>query len=136
MSPSSKRTGYDPDKFVPFLRRLMEERNESYRETSLNAGLDRSAMWRFLNRKNRPHRDACILLAQHFEVNPNEMLQMAGYDPLPLFDLSLTDASEYPPEVKAVAQALTEITDLALRRRACELVREVIDLIAGTGSTE
>ena len=136
MSPGSKRTGYDPDMFVPFLRRLMEARNESYRETSLKAGLDRSAMWRFLNKRNRPHRDACILLAQHFEINPNEMLQMAGYDPLPLFDLSLADPDEFPPEVKAVAQALTDITDLALRRRACELIRETVVLIAGTGLSE
>ena len=136
MSPGSKRAGYDPDQFVPFVTRLLEERNETYREAAIKAGLDRSSVWRFLNRGTRPHRDACILLAQHFEVNPNEMLAVAGYEPIALFDLSLADPDEFPPEVKALAQALTEITDLALRRRTCELVQEVIDLIAGRGSTE
>ena len=99
MNASSKRTGYDPDRFVPFLRQLMEDRNESYRETSLKAGLDRSAMWRFLSKRTRPHRDACILLAQHFEINPNELLQKAGYDPMPIFDLSLVVPDVYPPVV-------------------------------------
>lgn len=50
--------------------------------------MDRGALWRFIKNETRPHRDACILLAQRFGVNPNEMLQAAGYDPIPLFDLS------------------------------------------------
>jgi len=89
MSRGSRRTGYDPSEFIPYLKRLLAERNESYRQASLGAGLDRSAVWRFMEQGTRPHRDACILLAQHFGVNPNEMLQAAGYEPIPLFDNTL-----------------------------------------------
>jgi hypothetical protein len=131
MSRRSRRAGYDPEEFIPHLRRLLAERNESYREASLEAGLDRSAVWRFIEKGTRPHRDACILLAQHFGVNPNEMLQAAGYDPIPLFDLSLADPDEYPPEVKAVAQALARIKDPERRRAACEAVHALADLATG-----
>ena len=128
MSRGSRRTGYEPEKFIPYVEQLLVERNETAREASLRAGLDRSALWRFIKKEMRPHRDACILLAQHFEVNPNEMLQAAGYDPIPLFNLSLTDPNEYPPEVKAVAQALTRIENAERRRTMCEAVGVLIDL--------
>jgi len=131
MSRGSRRTGYDPSEFIPYLKRLLAERNESYRQASLGAGLDRSAVWRFMEQGTRPHRDACILLAQHFGVNPNEMLQAAGYEPIPLFDLSLADSDEYPPEVKAVARALARIEDPERRRAACEAVHVLVDLAAG-----
>jgi len=131
MTRGSRRTGYEPEKFIPYVKQLLEERNETSREASLRAGLDRSALWRFIKKETRPHRDACILLAQHFEVNPNEMLQAAGYDPISLFDLSLADPDEYPPEVKAVAQALSRIEDLERRRAVCEAVGALVDLAAG-----
>jgi len=131
MSRGSRRTGYDPSVFIPYLRRLLAERNESYREASLGAGLDRSAVWRFVEQETRPHRDACILLAQHFGVNPNEVLQAAGYEPIPLFNLSLADPAEYPPEVKAVAGALARIEDPERRRAACEAVRALLELLQG-----
>jgi transcriptional regulator with XRE-family HTH domain len=131
MSPGSKRAGYDREQFVPFVRRLLEERNETYREAAIKAGLDRSAVWRFLNQGTRPHRDACILLAQHFEVNPNEMLAAAGYEPIALFDLSLADPGEFPPEVKALARALTEIPDAERRRLLCTLLATLVELIVG-----
>ena len=131
MSPGSKRAGYDREQFVPFLRRLLEERNETYREAAIKAGLDRSSVWRFLNKGTRPHRDACILLAQHFEVNPNEMLAAAGYEPIALFDLSLVDPDEFSPEVKALARVLTEIPDPEKRRRVCTLLGALVDLVVG-----
>lgn len=130
MNPGSKRAGYDQEQFVAFLTRLLEERNETYREAAMRSGLDRSAVWRFLHQGKRPHRDACILLAQHFELNPNEMLAAAGYEPIPLFDLSLTDPGEFPPEVKALAQALTAIPDPA-RRRLCTLLGALVDMVSG-----
>jgi len=71
------------------------------------------------------------LLAQHFEVNPNEMLAVAGYDPIALFDLSLADPDEFPPEVKALAGALTEIPDVEKRRQLCTLLGALVDLLAG-----
>jgi len=131
MTRGSRRTGYEPEKFIPYVKQLLEERNETSRKASLRAGLDRSALWRFIKKEMRPHRDACILLAQHFGVNPNEMLQAAGYDPIPLFDLSLADPDEFPPEVKAVAQVLSRIEDPKRRRAVCEALWALVDLVAG-----
>ncbi len=130
MSPGSKRAGYDPEPFVAFVTRLLEARNETYREAAMRAGLDRSSVWRFLHQEVRPHRDACILLAQHFQVNPNEMLALAGYEPIALFDLSLASPDEFPPEVKALAQALTGIADIEKRRRVCTLLNALVELVA------
>ena len=129
MTPQSRRYGFEPEKFIPYLKRLMEERDEtSYRQTALDAGLDRSAVWRFVEKGTRPHRDACILLGQHFRVNPNEVLEAAGYDPIPIFDLSLIDPDEFSPEVKAVARALSGIEDADRRRAACRAVRVLIEM--------
>ena len=130
MSPGSKRAGYDREQFVTFVTQLLEERNETYREAAIKAGLDRSSVWRFLHKSTRPYRDACILRAQHFGVNPNEMLTAAGYDPMPLFDLSLADPNEHPPEVKALAQALTDVVDRERRRRLCRLLHELCHVLA------
>lgn len=133
MSPGSKRAGYDPEPFVAFVTRLLEERNETYREAAMRAGLDRSSVWRFLHQEVRPHRDACILLAQHFQVNPNEMLALGGYEPIALFDLSLSSADEFPPEVKTLARSLTAIANIEKRRRVCMLLGELVDLVEQKG---
>jgi hypothetical protein len=44
-----------------------------YREASLKAGLDHQAIRRVLDGQ-RPNMTACILLGNHFGVNPNEFL--------------------------------------------------------------
>lgn len=70
---------YDPEPLVSLLERLRAERNESYREASLNAGLDSETMRRYCVRHQRPEMQALIILAEHYEVNPNELLAAAGY---------------------------------------------------------
>ena len=98
-------------------------------EAAIRVGLDRSSAWRFLHQAARPHRDACILLAQHFEANPKEMLETAGYEPIALFEMSLADPAECPPEVKVLAQTLTDIPDAEKRRQPCTLLRSLVDLV-------
>jgi len=49
------------------------------------------------------------LLAEVLEVDANEMLAMAGYEPMPVVDRSLIDPHEFPPEVKEFAKELSSI---------------------------
>jgi len=105
------------------LEELCQARNESYRRASLAAGLDHGAVHRFVRGNCRPHRESCIALAHHFGLNPNEMLVAAGHEPLPWFDPSLVDASDYPFEVKQVAETLMRISSPRLRREICEALQ-------------
>jgi hypothetical protein len=114
------------------LEKLRQERNESYRYASQAAGLDHGALHRFIKADRRPNRESCIALAHHFEINPNELLVAAGYEPLPWFDPSLTDAYDYPFEVKQVAEALTCIQDLGLRRRVCGAMQALAEAMTHT----
>jgi hypothetical protein len=109
--------------WAKLLEELRQTRNQSYRQASLAAGLDHGALHRFVRGQRRPNRESCIALAHHFDINPNELLVAAGHEPLPWFDPSLTDAQDYPFEVKRAAEALTEIQDLQLRRGVCDAVR-------------
>jgi len=73
---------YDLEPLVRLLEHLRAERNESYREASLNAGLDLEAVRRYCVQRQRPQMQALIVLADHFGVNPNDLLEVAGYRPL------------------------------------------------------
>jgi len=112
----SKAKDYDPARFVPYLRGLVKARGESNRSVSLRAGLDHGAVTRFLQGRKAPRRDTCLLLANALDTDPNEMLVMAGYEPLAMLDRSLVDPKELPPDVKEFAAALKQIPPA--RRRA------------------
>jgi transcriptional regulator with XRE-family HTH domain len=111
------RTGYEPGRFSNYLKTLLKEHDLSMRKASLEAGLNHSAVGGFV-RGRRPHRDSCLLLAEYFHVDPNEMLAAAGYEPMPVVDRSLIDPQEFAPEVKEFAAELMHIES---RRR-----REII----------
>lgn len=112
------------------LERLRQERNESYREASIAAGLDHGALHRFIKTDRRPNRESCIALAHHFEINPNELLVAAGHEPLPWFDPSLTDPHDYPFEVKQVAEALLRIQSPGLRREVCQAMAALANAVS------
>lgn len=119
-------TGYDPEVFVPFLEKLLAEHRCSYRQASLGAGLDPGAVRRLLKTGARPSVDSCIALAHYFNIPPNTMLVKAGYQPRAYYDLSLANPNEFAPEVKAVAQELMKISDLAIRQRVCDAVLRLV----------
>ena len=96
--------------------------NDTRVQDAPGAGLDHGAVLRFLKGEFRPARDACIELAVYFDMNPNELLQLAGYEPMPIFDLSLIDPDEFPAEVKRVAKALSTISDMSIRRQMCKAI--------------
>ena len=117
---------YDPEPVVRLLEHLRAERNESYREASLKAGLDVEAVRRYCVQRKRPQMQALIVLADHFGVNPNELLEAAGYRPLELFQRVEVDPDSIPSDVKELVEELSRIADPVLRRRIVEAIRLLI----------
>ena len=106
---------YNPEPMVERLRELLEKHNESYREASLRAGLDHQAVRRVLEGQ-RPSMHIAILLADHFGVNPNEFLELAGWPTLKVFDVRSVDSESLPPEAVEVATALAKIKNPGTRK--------------------
>ncbi len=106
---------YDPEPIIARLRELLEKHNESYREASLRAGLDHQGVRRVLEGQ-RPSMHICILLADHFGINPNEFLMMAGWPALKIFDVRGMDTENLPPEAVDIALAVAKIPDQGTRK--------------------
>ena len=116
---------YDVKKFRGLVEPLLKETNESYRQASMAAGLDETAISRYFG-GTQPVRDACIALADHFGINPNEMLEAAGYKPLHFFDRRLIDPSALPPDVDAFANEIARIEDEEMRKEMIEAFRQIL----------
>lgn len=106
---------FDSESLIARIKELLKKHNESYREASLRSGLDHQAIRRiFAGQKPQMH--ICILLADHFGVNPNEFLQLAGWPTLKAFDVSKVDATNLPPEATEIAMAVARISEPGVRR--------------------
>jgi len=114
---------YDPERLAAVFRRLLEEHNESYREASLRAGLDHATLGRYIRDKQRPSRSSLLVLADHFGVNPNDLLELAGYDPLEIFEREATDLEGVSPAVRALVDDMERIPDPVLRKRLAEAIQ-------------
>ena len=123
---ATQKTRFDSQRLAEVLDRLRRARNESFREASLRAGLDAGALRRYVVNRQRPAPEALFALAHHFEVNPNDLLELAGYDRIPLLDQPPRDM--LPAEVRPLVDDLARIPDPGLRQR---LVRAIRLLIAG-----
>jgi len=117
---------YDPEPFRQLLVELLKKTGESYRKASLAAGLPSNAISKYMSGL-RPSQRACVALADHFGVNPNELLQAAGYEPLRIFDRSLMQSGEMSPEMQEVFAQIQQIEDPIVRRRMLEAIATLID---------
>jgi len=117
---------YDPARLVAVLEKLLTERNESYREASLRSGLDHGAVRRYMRDDQRPSRGALLALADHFEVNPNDLLVRAGYQPMKMFERDTVALTGLTSDVRQLADDLERIGDPVLRRRLTEALRLLI----------
>lgn len=115
-------TPYDPEPLKKRILLLLEQNNETYREASLDSGLDHQAIRRILGGR-RPHMHICILLADHFGVNPNEFLQLAGWPTLKAFDIRSASAENLPSEAVDVAMDVARIPDPGTRKQVAEAIR-------------
>ena len=123
VKPKAKK--YNPTPFVTRLEELLEQHNESYREASLRSDLDHQAVRRYINGR-RPDRQACIILADHFGINPNEFLLLAGYAPMKMFDVTTASAEKLPVEAVDVALDIARISDPGLRKEVAKAVRVLL----------
>ena len=115
---------YDTAKFSRYLKGLVDASGLTMRQISLRGGLDHGSVARFI-RGRHPHRDSCLLLAEVLNVDPNEVLKMAGYEPMPVMDRTLIDPGEFPPEVKEFAADLASIPS-ARRREIIAALRALV----------
>ena len=120
-----RRTEYNPQPFIDRIEELRRERNLSMRQVGIRSGLDHQAIRR-IKSGHRPGMMYCILLADFFEVNPNELLQLAGWPALKIFDIRTESAEHLPPEVIDVAIALAEIPDPGTRKRVSESLKTLL----------
>lgn len=116
---------FDSEALTKRITKLLKDRNESLREAALESGLDHQALRRFMAGQ-RPNMIACILLADHFDVNPNEILQLAGWPALKVFDIQVTSAENLPPEAVDVAKDIAKISDPGTRKMVTEAVRALL----------
>ena len=114
-----------PEPFIARLKELMEKHNESYREAGMDAGLDHQAIRRILSGQ-RPAMVNCILLADHFEVNPNEFLELAGWPMLSVFDIRSVDKEKLPPEAVEVALVLAKISNPGVRKEVAQAIMTLV----------
>jgi len=117
---------YDASLFQELLRKLLEESGESYRKASRAAGLHHTAISKYMSGV-RPGRDACIALADHFGINPNKLLEAAGYEPLHFFDRREIDLTKLSPEGKEILEKLEQVTDPKIRKRLFEVIDVMLD---------
>ncbi|WP_322507712.1 helix-turn-helix transcriptional regulator [Anaerolinea sp.] len=116
---------YDPQPMIERLKALLKKHNESYREAALRAGLDHQAVRRILAGQ-RPSIPTCILLADHFGVNPNEFLELAGLPKLKIFDVQDAQTEHLPVEAIEVARDIARIKDPGIRRQVAEAIRTLL----------
>jgi transcriptional regulator with XRE-family HTH domain len=112
---------FDPEPLISRIKELLKKHNESYREASLRSGLDHQAIRRILSGQ-KPQMHVCILLADHFGVNPNEILQLAGWPTLKAFNVSVVDTANLPPEATEVALAVAKISEPGIRREVTDAI--------------
>ena len=68
---------------------------------------------------------ACILLADHLGVNPNELLTLAGWPRLKVFEI-YTESAEASPEAVDVARDIARISSPALCKQVAEAIRTLL----------
>jgi hypothetical protein len=121
---------YDSEPLIKRLDELLKQNKDSFREAALESGLDHQAVRR-IRAGNRPQMHVCILLADHFGINPNEMLQLAGWPTLKAFDIHTESAENLPPEAVDVAKEIARIPNPGTRKTVAEailtLVRKYLD---------
>ncbi len=124
--PKGYKKDYDHMRMVNALKDLMANQNESMREASMRSGLDHGAIRRYVCYNQRPTIGSTLLMADHFGVNPNDLLELAGYAPMKMFEREALEPDKVTPEVLALVRDLGRIGDLVLRRRLVEAMRLLI----------
>ncbi len=124
---ASKKKRFDPEPLITRLEQLMAEKNLSMRQVGIESGLDHQVIRRLKEvHAKRPNMTYCILLANYFDINPNEFLQLAGWPTLKVFDIERASVDNLPPEAVDVALDIAKISDPRTRKQVSEAVRVLL----------
>jgi len=85
----------------------------------LRAGLDHQGVRRVL-KGQRSSIHICILLADHYGINPNEFLQLAGWPTSKIFAVRSVDTENLPLEAVDIALAVAKIPNPGTRKAVVE----------------
>ncbi len=121
----AKAKPFNPKLFVDRIDQLLEESNISMRQSGMGAGLDHQSIRR-IKAGGRPDMTYCILLADYFDINPNELLQLADWPTLKAFDIKRASAENLPPEAVDVALDIAKIPDPGTRKEVAKAVRVLL----------
>jgi len=116
---------YDHDRLSARIQELLKKANESMRQASMRSGLDHQAVRRIII-KQRPNITTCILLARHFDINPNEILELAGWPAMEAFSLTNPDLQNLPPEAASVALDIARIKNPGTRKQVAEAIHTLL----------
>jgi len=125
----SKDKNYDAEPMRQRILQLLEQHNESFRGAALDSGLDHQGIRRVLSGQ-KPSIISLILLADHFGINPNELLLLAGWPRLKALDIETQSAENLPVEAVDVALALSRITEPKKRK---DTARAFLTLLQNLG---
>ena len=116
---------YYPEPMIQRITELLEARGESLREAGLESGLDHQALRRIMNGQ-RPFMHICILLADHFEVDPNEFLELAAWPRLRAFDAHTGSFHKLPIEAVNVAYDVAKISNPETRKAVAQAIQTLL----------
>jgi len=116
---------YDPAPLKQRIDELLKQHKESFREAALSSGLDHQAIRR-IRAGYRPNMPVCILLADHWGINPNELLMLAGWPTLKAFDIHTESAEHLPPEAVQVAKEIARIQNPGTRKTVAEAILTLV----------
>jgi len=122
---SAMKAEFDSKALITLLMKLLKERNESLREAALKSGLDHQALRRLLAGQ-RPNITTCILLADHFGISPNDILKLAGWPTMKVFDVEISSEENLPAEAIEVARDIAKIKDPMTRKAVTEAIRTLL----------
>jgi hypothetical protein len=116
---------FNPKPLVDRIDQLMAKSNVSMRKSGVESGLDHESIRRIKD-GDRPDMTYCILLADYFDINPNELLQLADWPTLKAFDIKRASAENLPTEAVDVALDIAKISDPGTRKEVAKAVRVLL----------
>ncbi|MCX6065020.1 MAG: hypothetical protein NT121_04600, partial [Chloroflexi bacterium] len=66
---------------------------------------------------------SCVLMANHFGIDPNEFITLAGWPEIEVFKVKMVSADGLPPEAVEVALDIAKIADAGLRRQVADALK-------------
>ena len=121
----AKSKTFNPKPLVDRIDQLMAKSNVSMRKAGVESGLDHESIRRIKD-GDRPDMTYCILLADYFDINPNELLQLADWPRLKAFDIKRASAENLPTEAVDVALDIAKIPDPGTRKEVAKAVRVLL----------